>query len=364
LPLYNFSIDIYFRFFTPCKLEPKRFGIELLLEFIKMKKSYRNIYVCGLMFLSLLSVAGCNLANIKAEEQTVNSNTVQLEVGADHGIKKSAPNSSNAEPQIKSASVAGTYEYDTHKDGEGYDNELEIKDAGDGKLYVFLSGSYIYRVGETQSFHEAEGKGDAVLRGSQANVTLVDEEDKPCRATITFAKDRATVKISDTCRFNIALGGVYKRAAAKSADKKTNDAPRTREITFAELYEVVNDFGKYKAGERFIINDVPASKIATVSRADQFGNTNYKNLFYLEADDEEGTVANGFLTSKLLTKNLENNAEYEPATLRVTAVLVESIGKFDVSRMSFVTKIEGISGEGEVVWTAIGDEPAKIKFKH
>ena len=329
-----------------------------------MKKSYRSIYICGLLFLFLFSIAGCNLSNIKAEKESVNSNTVQAE--GDRSEEKPPQNSSYAAgPQITSASVAGIYEYDTYKDGEGYDNELEIKDAGNGKLYVFLSGSYIYRVGETQSFHDAEGKGDAVLRGNRADARLLDEEGKPCRATIIFGKNQATVKISDACRFNIALDGVYKRArAAKSADKKTNDAAKAREITFVELYEVVNDFVKYKAGERFVITDVPASKIATVSRADQFGNESYKNLFYLEAGDDEGNVANGFLTSKLMVKNLENNAEHKSAKLRVTAVLIESRGKFDVYRMAFVTEVEGIGGEGEVVWTAIGDEPTKIKFQH
>jgi hypothetical protein len=313
----------------------------------------------------LFSGAGCNLANIEAEDKSVGSNTLQIEAAPENGNKKSAPKSGDAESKTTSASVAGTYEYDTDKDGGGYDNELEIKDAGNGKLYVFLSGSYIYRVGETHSFHEAEGKGDARLRGNTANATLVDEAGKPCRATITFRANEATVKIPDTCGFNIALGGVYKRAApAKSAAKKAVDAPQTREILFAELYDLVNDFDKYKAGERYVVKDVPASKIAKVSRADQFGNTSYKNLFIFEAGDDEGNVANGFMTSKLLVQNLEHNAEREPAALRVTAVLIESSGKFDVYRMSFVTKIEGISDDGKVVWTATGGEPAKVKFTH
>jgi hypothetical protein len=329
-----------------------------------MKKSHRSIYVYGFVFLSALSFAGCNLANIKAEEKSANSNVIQVAVAAENDDKKPSHDSASAASQITSASVAGTYEYDTHKDGEGFDNELEIKEAGNGKLYVFLSGSYIYRVGETQSFHEAEGKGDAQLRGNTAKATLVDEEGNPCRATINFNLNEATVKIPDTCRFNIALDGVYKRVSAKSKEPVESKSPKNGEISFAELYDLVNDFDKHKLGERFVITDVPASKIATVSRADEFGNTSYKNLFIFEAGDDEGNVANGFMTSKSLVKNLEINAGHEPASLRVTAVLIESTGKFDVYRMSFVTKIEGLDENRAVTWTATGDDPTKIKFTH
>jgi hypothetical protein len=328
-----------------------------------MKNLHRNFYIYVLLPAFLLIGASCNLANTKAEEVAANKSTIKLE-SKFNNKEQQQDSAAPAASQITAASVAGTYEFDTHKEGEGYDNELEIKDAGNGKLYVFLSGSYIYRVDETQSFHEAEGKGDAQLHGNKANATLVDEEGNPCRATITFKANEATVKIPDTCRFNIALDGVYKRASAKAKEPVESKSPKNGEISFTELYDLVNDFDKYKPGERFVISNVPTSKIATVSRADQFGNTSYKNLFLFEAGDDEGNVANGFMTSKLLVKNLEINAGHEPATLRVTAVLIESTGKFDVYRMSFVTKIEGFSEDGSVMWTATGEEPAKIKFTH
>jgi len=331
-----------------------------------MKKSYRNLYIYGLIFLSLLGNAGCNLANTKAEQtNAASANVAQIEAKYNNDTAAKTDSTDHAESQITPASVAGTYEYDTYKNGEGYDNELEIKDAGDGKLYVFLSGSYIYRIGETQSMHEAEGKGDARLRGNTANATLVDEAGKPCRATIAFNKNEATVKIPDTCQFNIALDGVYKKASSKSVEKPANTTTmKTREVSFGELADLVNDFDRHKAGERYVVTDVPANKIGKNSRADEFGNSSYKNLFYLQATDDEGDVANGFLTSAAMVKSLATNAEYEPATLRVTAVLIESNGKFDVYRMSFVTKIEGLNDDGSVLWTATGTEPAKVKFTH
>jgi hypothetical protein len=179
---------------------------------------------------------------------------------------------------------------------------------------------------------------------------------------ITFRTNEATVKIPGDCQFNIALDGVYKRAAAKPTAKKTKAAPKTHVISFAELNDVVNNIAKNKAGERIVVAGVPASAIATVSRSDRFVNKNYKNLFAFEASDEEGRFAR-FITSKRLAQNLEHNADREPATVRVTAVIIEVVGEFDVDRMSFVTKIEGLGDDGTVIWTADGEEPAKVKFK-
>lgn len=182
-----------------------------------MKKSYRNLSIYGLIFLSLLGNAGCNPANTKAEETNtaanVNAPRVEAKYKNDTASKASSADSGIA--QFTSASVAGNYKYEFLKDGEGYDNELEIKDAGDGKLYVSISGSYVYQVGETESIHDAEGKGDARLRGNTADATLVDEAGKPCRAIIVFSKTAANVKVPDSCQFNIALGGVYKKSSSK-----------------------------------------------------------------------------------------------------------------------------------------------------
>jgi hypothetical protein len=329
-----------------------------------MKNSYRSIYTFGLLFLIVCS-AGCKLSYIKAEETNANSNTAgtETEFRSEETVSKESPADRGA-PKITAASIAGNYDYATHKDGEGYDNSLEIKAAGGNKLYVFLSGSYIYKIGETQSMHDATGKGDATLNGNRAAVTLVDEAGKPCRATITFKAAEAVVKIPDTCQFNVALDGVYKKASGKSGERAKSDLPKTREISYGELMDFVNDFDNHKPGERFVINGVPANKFEKSIRADEFGNTSYKNLFYLEANDDDGYTGSSLLTSKTMIESLARDAEHEPATLRVSAVLVESNGKFDVYRMSFVTKIEGLSDDNSVMWTATGAEPAKVKFTH
>jgi hypothetical protein len=339
-----------------------------------MHKTFRNLTFYGFIFLSLMSGAACSLAEVKAgNSSTGSSDAKETAAAAVNGSETTSETVTkkliaDGDGQTTAQMVAGVYEYDTYKDGgEGYDNSLEIKDAGDGKLYVFLSGSYIYQIGETQSMHEAEGKGDAQLSGNTAIARLVDEEGKNCRATITFAANQATVKIPDTCHFNIALDGVYKRKSSKTnASEKQTSIVKTnlKEIDFDQLSDVVNDFDAHKTGERYVVVDVPATKIGKNSRADGFGNTSYKNLFYLQSTDDDGDVANGFLTSAALVKSLDANMEYEPASLRVTAVLVESVGKFDVYRLSFVTKIEALSDDGSIMWTATGTEPAKVKFQH
>ena len=150
-----------------------------------------------------------------------------------------------------------------------------------------------------------------------------------------------------------------------AAFASAQSAAQTREISFDELNDFVNDFGAHKAGGRFVVAGIPDFMIRKSEPADKFGNASYKNLFYLYPSDDHEQVANGFLTSAALVKNWnakrKNDAD---GFLRVTAVLVESKGKFDVYRVSFVTKIEGLNADGSVAWTAAGAEPLKTKFAH
>jgi hypothetical protein len=153
-----------------------------------------------------------------------------------------------------------------------------------------------------------------------------------------------------------------KRAAAKLTKKKTKSVLKTHKISFAELHDVVHNIAQNKAGERLVVTNVPASAITTVERGYPFGDKSYKNLFVFNARDEEGIDVR-FITSKTLVQNLEYNADREPVTLRVTAVIIEAVGNFDVDRRTFVTKIEGLSDDDTVIWTAFGEEPIKVKFK-
>ena len=328
-----------------------------------MKKSQRSFCIYGFLLASLIGGAGCNLANIKAE-QTPPSN--QAKVEAKFNDAEIAPEQSESnESQISAASLAGTYDYDTYDNGEGYDNSLEIKLAGGNKLYVYLSGSYIYKIGETQSFHEAEGKGDAILNGNVANATLVDEAGKPCRATITFKKNEAAVKIPDSCQFNIALEGVYKKADSKiERPTKKPETKISNEVSYEKAMDFVNDFDAHKIGEEFVIKDVPTEILNKKTRADEFGNASYRNLYYLQGVTDDETPSYSFLTSKVMLESLNENAEFEPVILRMSAVNVESRGKFDVYRMPFITKIEALDSEGEIIWTATGGKPAKLNYTH
>lgn len=324
---------------------------------MKNTKNYNFIYA---LLILIFFAFGCGFGNIKAEENA-GEKPPQSEYKTEEII----------EPKKRSndiTSVVGTYEYDTETDGEGYDNSMEITKADDGKLFVYISGSYIYKIGETQSFHEAEGKGDATLSGNRADATLVDEAGNPCRARIIFANETADVKIPDSCQFNIALGGVYQKAGAKTdaktERKKAAETTNSHEISYDKMMDFINDFDARKVGDEFVITDVPTEILDKKNRADQFGNQSYKGLFYLEGVTGDDAPSYSVLTSKAMIESIAREAEYEPVILRMTATVVESKGKFDVYRTPFVTKIEGFNSEGDVIWTAIGGKPAKLNFIH
>ena len=323
---------------------------------MKNTKNYNFIY--ALLILAFFAF-GCSFGNIKAEENT-SENQNQTEYETEE--KSVLPNQ-----KFDASPVIGKYDYDTEKDGEGYDNSLEVTEADDGKLFIHISGSYIYRIGETQSMHEAEAKGDATLNGNRADATLVDETGKPCRATIVFKRQTADVKIPDTCQFNIALGGIYKKAGSedKPAKEKTEGKKSNLpEVRYDKMMDFINDFDARKVGEEFVITGVPTGLLYAKNPADKFGNRSYKGLFYLEGVTEDDTPSYSVLTSKAMLESIDKEAEYEPVILRMTATIVESKGKFDVYRTPFVTKIEGFNGEGDVIWTAVGDKAAKLNFTH
>lgn len=324
-----------------------------------------NKLMISLILIISLFGSGCSFLMAKAESNQVNNEKFEAESKSDLPAQPSP--SADEKPEINAASVAGTYEYDTEKDGEGFDNSLEVTDAGGGKLYVFISGSYIYKMGQTQSMHEAEGKGEAFLRGSRADATLVDEAGQPCRATITFAANTAQVKIPDTCQFNIELDGVYQKVGAKNRTAKTRpeaEPALLNQVRYSEVMDFINDFETRKVGEEFTMTNVPPAILDKKDRADEFGNRSYKDLFYLQGVTDDDTVSYSVLTSKAMIESLSQNADSEAATLQMRAVIVESRGKFDVYRVPFITGIKGLNNEGRVLWTAEGGKPVKTKFTH
>lgn len=271
-----------------------------------------------------------------------------------------------AETQPSAASVAGTYKYETYRADkkQGYVNSLEIEAKPGGKLEVYFDATYAYPVsGGDETFKTASGGGVLTLRGSQASGAITEDGDEEsgakCSLTIVFTASRASVKPAPDCQFNVSIEGVYTKETKKTDSPKPANL---REIKFEQLRDFVNDFEKNKTGERFVMTGVPAETIADIERADAGGNQNYKGFYYLVAP-EDGESA-GFLTAPPLLRSLQANNDRQPQSLRVTAVLVQSDGKFDVYRLSFVTKIEGLDAAGEVIWTATGDEPSKIKFRH
>jgi hypothetical protein len=325
-----------------------------------MKNIYGGNAVYALLIVAFLALGCGGLAGAETDGRGENRDAEQNEIGFRDG-----ENPAQTENEDVSA-VVGTYERDTEKDGEGFDNSLEITDAGGGRLYVYLSGSYIYRMGETQSMHEAEGKGEAVLRGDRAEAVLVDEEGKPCRALIFFERGAADVRIPDTCRFNVDLGGLYKKAGSNAARpaKEKQDDKEFRRVRYEEMMDFINDFDARKVGEAFIVTDVPPAILNKKNRADQFGNKSYKGLYYLEGVTDDDMVSYSVLTSETMIESLGAQAGDEPASLRMTAVIVESRGKFDVYRLPFITKIDALDADGAVMWTAEGGAPKKTSFTH
>ena len=274
-------------------------------------------------------------------------------------------------PGAPAQSVAGTYRYQTYRAGrEGYDNELVVKDAGGGRLHISLSGSYIYRANGAETMKEGGGEGTAALKGTVATASLTpDGGGEPCRVDITFGGGRAVVKAADDCGFNIVLDGAYLKAGAAPppapAGKRTGGgAAAPREVAYAGLADFVNDLEGNKAGRKYVVTSVPIEKIERVLREGRAGAVpGHRGLFQLGAEGEEGGVASGFVTSAALVKSLLANAEHEPASLRVTATLVEFTGAFDFYRTSFVTKIEGLNDDGSVMWTAAGPPPTLVRYR-
>lgn len=262
----------------------------------------------------------------------------------------------------QAASVAGTYRYKTHRPGgEGYDNTLEVEDKGGGLLRVTLSGSYIYKANGAESMHEGGGEGDATLRGNIATASLTpDGDDRPCRVLIIFEGGEAGVKPASDCNFNVDLGGTYvdeKRGARPTGAGAAGTG--TPSVRYDRLEEFVNDSDRHRTGMRYVVTSVPAEKINKVTRA----GAARAGLFYLAAGEDDSNVASGFVTSAALVRSLRAAAEHEPVSLRVTATLVEFAGEFDVYRMSFVTKVEGLGEDGSVIWSAAGTEPARVRLR-
>ena len=267
-------------------------------------------------------------------------------------------------PQLAAAptSYAGTYRYKTYRPGrEGYDNTLEVEDRGGGRLHVTLSGTYIYKANGEETMHEGGGEGDATLRGNVATASVTpDGGDAPCRVLIIFEGSEAGVKADSSCGFNVNLDGTYRNEKAGAARKGASPgAAGLRQVRYDRLSGFVNDHQANKTGMRYVVTSVPAEKIKLVKPV----GPGHRGMFYLMLDEDDGDVSTSFVTTAQLVKNLRASASAEVATLRVTAVLVEFLGEFDVYRSSFVTRVEGFGEDGALLWIATGAEPVKVKMR-
>lgn len=266
----------------------------------------------------------------------------------------------SAAPQLAPAraSYAGTYHYKTHRPGtEGYDNTLEVEEKGGGRLHVKFSATYIYKANGEETMHEGGGEGDATLRANIATASVTpDGEDSPCRVLIVFDEGEAGVKAESACGFNVQLDGTYRIKGARPAGVGTGGP---RQIRFDKLSDFVNDNQANKTGTHFVITSVPVEKVKLVKPA----GAGHRGMFYLSFDEDDGDASTSFVASAEMVKNLRTSPVKDAAALRVTAVLVEFLGEFDVYRSSFVTKVEGYGEDGSLLWVATGAEPLKVKMR-
>lgn len=132
-----------------------------------------------------------------------------------------------------------------------------------------------------------------------------------------------------------------------------------REVRYDQLSDFVNDHQKNKTGLHFVVTSVPAEKVKLIKPV----GPGHKGLFYLMLDENDGDTSTSFVTTAGLVKNLRASGGGAADTLRVTAVLVEFAGEFDVYRSSFVTRVEGLGEDGSLLWIATGAEPVKVKMR-
>ena len=140
-------------------------------------------------------------------------------------------------------------------------------------------------------------------------------------------------------------------SASSFAQKRPSAAPR--KVTFEQLSDFVNGDNR-RLGDKAVVSDVPVPPKITFEKP--YG-------MYLFDPNGEGGVSTSFYTSLAVKKVLQPNLGSGTSSLRIGCSLIEFVGEFDVYRMCFATKIEGIDENGAVKWTAVGAPPAKLKWR-
>jgi hypothetical protein len=336
-----------------------------------MQLIYNKILFYSVVFIFFLSSAACNLAKVGADDRSENSNHESIINNSGISPLSQADSPEKKSPELTGQSVAGIYYFNTYKPNKGgYDNTLQIKDKGNGKLHIVLEGSNVWTMESgDETMHEASGEGDAQLSGNTATARITpDRGDQSCRVTLTFTANQVRVATAKNCTFNISLDGLYKKEKRNSVSKSnqtknnTDLATDLQKVSYAQLSDFVNDLENNKPGKHFLITEVPAEKISKVLPYET-SDKSAKGFYYFQTDDSDSDVSTMFVGSVALYKDYLAKVEYEPAQLRVTAVLIEFQAGFDFYRSPFVTKIEGLGDDGKAIWTLNGIKPVKVKFR-
>ena len=313
-----------------------------------------KIYNLAIILTIVWAVAACDSTKIQAaSERERSAGSVEKE--------RNVKAQTDPRAAVTPSAVAGIYNYEVERQGDepGFVNSLAVEDKGKGVLAVYFNAASIYRTGDgAESSHEASAGGDLILRGNTAGGKITQDDGEkpvgaPCRVTIAFAPEQATVK-SDGCGFGVSIDGVYRKEKIK---------PQAEEEYVAHVeFDRLQDFmyGKnVKAGEEFVVEGVPMIK--RVESTSQWDTVPPQGDYALIVGDDAEEPASFFVSGDLL-KDLRPHLKTRADHLRVECVLIveeEPAGDF---RTAYVTAIEAVDAGGKTLWRVAGAKPQRVKF--
>ena len=138
---------------------------------------------------------------------------------------------------------------------------------------------------------------------------------------------------------------VFTNAQQPAAKQQLRPTP----LTYTAFREYVNDYDKSRIGKQIVVSDVPLS--ADSQKHEITG------LFALRAGGED---AIDVFTSPALARRLRTHGQ---TTARISCTIIEFRGKFDISMWGFITKVEGMSADGSVLWVETGTPPTRLRYR-
>lgn len=332
-----------------------------------MQQKYLKIYNLVLSGILFMSLAACHQTEANAVPAEAGGN-VSPAVSATPETKKTV---SKINPEkVTAKSILGTYEFNDLEEGNGNINRLIIEDPSEQGIKISIFANFIFPNGETTSVFSTTTEGFGDLKRQILTVNLIDDQDKSCKANISFADGAAIVKTSAQCSFKPGLDRSYKKISPKTLIKIDHPEVITRyaEVPYAELSNYVNTYNeaydsvRLDTGRHFIIKDVPISKVNGTYNGEGYRSMPEWIPLASSTEDEKRSDETTMVVSSELSKRLKAADLETVSAMQMTAVVISIYGFADVSRINYVNKIEGLNSKGEVIWTLNGEEPFAINF--